>query len=67
MCDKAYFQLTLLAKLEALSKQIATLTLVPINVNPIKALQYDLYGEGHVNGYYVPEGYIEETYYAINY
>lgn len=54
--DEVDFQLVLLAKLEALSKQNASLTLVPINVNPVRALQCDLYGEGHANGHCVQEG-----------
>lgn len=60
MYDGADCQLVMLANLETLSKEIVALTLVPANVNPLRALQCDLCGKSHANGHCVPEEYIEE-------
>lgn len=61
------FQLVMLAKIKALSKQIATSTRVPKNANLVIALQYDLRGKAHANDHCVPEGYVEQTHCVGNY
>lgn len=53
MYNKANSQLSLLAELEVLSKQLAESTRVQENANPIRALRCHLWGEGHTNGYCV--------------
>lgn len=62
MYNEVDFQLIMLAKIKALSKQIAASTLVPKNANLVRALQYDLCGKGHANDHGVPEGCVEQRY-----
>lgn len=47
--------------------QIAAPTLVPQNVNLVRALRYDFCSESHANAHCVLEGYMEEAHYAGNY
>lgn len=67
MYDEVDFQFVLLAKTEASSKKNDASTLVLANVNSVKALWCDFNGEGHTNGHYVPERYIEKKHYTRNY
>ena len=59
------FQLPILAQLEALSKKLVVSTLIPLNVNLVRVIRCDFYGEVHANGYCIL--YIEETHYTGDY
>ena len=46
----------LLVWIKTLKKKILALTPTSTNVNPVKVLRCDFFGEGHQNGHYTPEG-----------
>lgn len=58
---------TVLAQLEVISTQLIATFIVQANISQVQRMRCDFCGQGHANGNYVLEGYIEESYYAGNF